>query len=77
VTIFPIIATGGSGLPLVENARGWYLYDAQGRDYLDTGRLVVLNVYVGHSRPAVLSAIRDQIERVALVHRTEFDTIPT
>jgi adenosylmethionine-8-amino-7-oxononanoate aminotransferase len=79
VTIFPTMPTSGptesSGLPLVENARGCYLYDAQGRDYLD-GSSGVLNVNVGHSHPAVLSAIRDQIERVAFVHRTQFDNTP-
>jgi adenosylmethionine-8-amino-7-oxononanoate aminotransferase len=79
VTIFPTMPTSGpigdSGLPLVENARGCYLYDAQNRDYLD-GSSGVLNVNVGHSHPAVLSAIRDQIERVAFVHRTQFDNAP-
>jgi adenosylmethionine-8-amino-7-oxononanoate aminotransferase len=79
VTIFPTVSTseptGGSGLPLVENARGCYLYDAQGRDYLD-GSSGVLNVNVGHSHPAVLSAIRDQLDRVAFVHRAQFDNTP-
>lgn len=76
MTIFPTTPIseqiGNSGLPLIENARGCYLYDVQGRDYLD-GSSGVLNVNVGHSHPAVLSAIRDQLERVAFVHRTQFD----
>jgi adenosylmethionine-8-amino-7-oxononanoate aminotransferase len=67
--------TGDSGLPLVENARGCYLYDAQERDYLD-GSSGVLNVNIGHSHPAVLSAIRDQLDRVAFVHRAQFDNAP-
>jgi adenosylmethionine-8-amino-7-oxononanoate aminotransferase len=79
LTIFPTTPTsaptGGSGLPLIENARGCYLYDTQGRDYLD-GSSGVLNVNVGHSHPAVLSAIGDQLDRVAFVHRTQFDNTP-
>lgn len=79
MTIFSTTSTsgpvGGSGLPLVENARGCYLYDAQGRDYLD-GSSGVLNVNVGHSHPAVLSAIGDQLDRVAFVHCTQFDNRP-
>jgi adenosylmethionine-8-amino-7-oxononanoate aminotransferase len=68
-------ATANTGLPLVESARGSYLYDAEGRDYLD-GSSGVLNVNIGHSHPAVLSAIRDQLDRVTFVHRTQFDNTP-
>jgi adenosylmethionine-8-amino-7-oxononanoate aminotransferase len=79
LTTFPTTPTSGptgdSGLPLVENARGCYLYDSQGRDYLD-GSSGMLNVNVGHRHPAVLSAIRDQLDRVAFVHRTQFDNMP-
>jgi adenosylmethionine-8-amino-7-oxononanoate aminotransferase len=79
LAIFPTSPTSGligdTGLPLVESARGCYLYDAQDRAYLD-GSSGVLNVNVGHSHPVVLSAIRDQLDRVAFVHRTQFDNAP-
>jgi adenosylmethionine-8-amino-7-oxononanoate aminotransferase len=79
LTIFPTTTScgpaGESGLPLVENARGCYLYDVQGRDYLD-GSSGVLNVNIGHSHPGVLSAIRNQLDRVTFVHRTQFDNAP-
>jgi adenosylmethionine-8-amino-7-oxononanoate aminotransferase len=67
--------TGTSALPVAENARGCYLYDAQGRDYLD-GSSGALNVNIGHSHPAVLAAIRDQLERLTFVHRSQFDNTP-
>jgi adenosylmethionine-8-amino-7-oxononanoate aminotransferase len=79
VAISPVTSTlepaGNSGLPLVEYARGSYLYDAKGRDYLD-GSSGVLNVNVGHSHPVVLSAIREQLDRIAFVHRSQFDNMP-
>jgi adenosylmethionine-8-amino-7-oxononanoate aminotransferase len=66
---------GNGALPLVESARGCYLYDAKGCDYLD-GSSGVLNVNIGHGHPVVLSAIRDQLDRVSFVHRTQFDSMP-
>jgi adenosylmethionine-8-amino-7-oxononanoate aminotransferase len=59
VTIFPTMPAAGpiadSGLPIVGNAGGCCLYDAQDRDYLG-GSSGVLNVNVGRSHPVPLPA---------------------
>ena len=60
-------------LPLAESASGPYVYDADGRQYLD-GSSGVLNVNVGHAHPDVLAAIRDQLGRLTFVHRSQFRT---
>ncbi|MDF0529369.1 aminotransferase class III-fold pyridoxal phosphate-dependent enzyme [Tsukamurella sp. 8F] len=62
-------------LPLIDRAHGCYLYDTHGRDYLD-GSSGVLNVNIGHAHPAVIAAMRAQLDRVAFVHRTQFDNRP-
>lgn len=58
-------------LPLIDHARGVWLYDVDGKDYLD-GCSGAVTVNLGHSHPRVLDAIREQSEQVAFVHRGAF-----
>ena len=58
-------------LPLIDHAEGVWLYDVDGKDYLD-GCSGAVTVNLGHSHPRVLEAIREQSETVAFVHRGAF-----
>ena len=50
--------------PIIERADGFLLYDVQGRAYIDGVSSLWCNVH-GHRHPAIDSAIREQLERVA------------
>jgi hypothetical protein len=57
--------------PRIASGSGVYLVDDQGRRYLDgSGGPLVVNV--GHGRPEVVEAIRQQAERAAYVHAIMF-----
>ncbi|MDR3011644.1 MAG: aspartate aminotransferase family protein [Chitinispirillales bacterium] len=58
----PTYSRGGA--PMVRGA-GMYLYDADGKDYLDFGAGIAVSV-LGHSHPALMEALRTQGER--LIH---------
>lgn len=58
-------------LPLVDHARGVWLYDVDGKDYLD-GCSGAVTVNLGHAHPRILEVIREQSEQVAFVHRGAF-----
>lgn len=54
-------------LPVIERGEGMYLFDKQGKQYLDAcGGAAVSNL--GHSHQAVKQAMLEQIERVAFAH---------
>lgn len=55
--------TTGSPLALeIEKARGIYLYDTSGKDYIDLVSGVSVS-NVGHRHPKVVEAIKDQVDR--------------
>ena len=59
--------------PLIERGEGVYLYDAEGRRYLDaSGGPLVVNV--GHGVASVAQAIAAQAALVAYVHGNVFTT---
>ena len=61
----------GRGRPMISHGQGVYLYDADGKRYLDgSGGPLVVNV--GHGRTEIVRAIREQAEAVAYVHATMF-----
>ena len=61
----------GARLPRIARAEGVWLTDTAGRRYLDgcSGAAVAA---IGHAHPAVLAAIREQLDRVTYVHRAFF-----
>ena len=63
-------------LPMVSHARGVYVWDTDGRAYLD-GSSGAVTVNIGHAVPAVLEAIRRQAERVCFAHASQFECEPT
>ncbi|RCV48914.1 aminotransferase family protein [Marinitenerispora sediminis] len=66
-------AVGGSGRirPTAVRASGARVYDDRGRDYID-GSSGPVCVNLGHGVPEVLAAMRDQAERICMVHRSQF-----
>lgn len=57
---------GAINTPTIERAEGSYLYDDEGQRYLDlSAGLVAVNL--GHSHPAVIEAIKAQLDKVAYV----------
>ncbi|GAB4527679.1 MAG: aspartate aminotransferase family protein [Anaerolineae bacterium] len=57
--------------PMVGRGEGVYLFDVDGRRYLDaSGGPVLINV--GHGVPEVIQAIAGQMQQVAYVHATMF-----
>ncbi|WP_170367026.1 aspartate aminotransferase family protein [Ruegeria arenilitoris] len=53
-------------LPVAVGGDGCYLIDAQGKRYLDCGDAAVS--CLGHSNPAVIHAVREQVQKIAFVH---------
>lgn len=62
-------------LPLVDHARGVYLYDDAGKDYLD-GSSGAMAVSIGHGVPEVLEAMNEQMQRVCFAYRMQFRNAP-
>lgn len=61
--------------PLFDHAEGVYMWDAEGRRYLDgcSGAMVS---NIGHSNPRVLAAMRAQMERGTFAYRLHFENAP-
>ena len=63
----------GHGYPIVDRGEGVYLYDTEGRRYLDgCGGAIVVNV--GHGVPEIVKALAEQARRVAFAHGTQFSS---
>ena len=58
-------------LPVVDHGRGVFVYDADGRRYLD-GCSGAVTANLGHADPQVLRAMREQAERITFAHRGAF-----
>ncbi|WP_282151098.1 aspartate aminotransferase family protein [Ruegeria atlantica] len=55
-----------SNLPVAVGGDGCYLIDDQGQRYLDCGDAAVS--CLGHSNPAVIEAVQQQVEQIAFAH---------
>ncbi len=55
-----------SVLPVAVGGDGCYLIDADGKRYLDCGDAAVS--CLGHSNPAVVQAVQEQVEKIAFAH---------
>lgn len=62
-------------LPIVSHAAGVFVYDQEGRAYLD-GCSGAINVNLGHSVPEITSRMREQIGQVCFAYRTQFRSKP-
>jgi adenosylmethionine-8-amino-7-oxononanoate aminotransferase len=61
--------------PLVDRGRGVWLWDSEGREYLD-GSAGAMTANIGHGVPEVAAAISAQLEKVAFTYRTQFTSEP-
>lgn len=61
--------------PTVSHGRGVFLYDVDGREYLD-GASGAMTASIGHGVSEVADALRDQAARVAFTYRTQLTNAP-
>src|SRR6056297_3402837 len=59
--------------PVLDQARGVYMWDTEGKRYLD-GSSGAMVCNIGHSNPNVLDAMRRQMERSTFGYRLHFET---
>lgn len=65
--------TGAAGRLRAVRGDGVYVYDAEGRKYLD-GSSGPLAVNLGHGVPEILAAMERQLHRITFAHGSEFTT---
>jgi|SRR5690625_3906618 len=58
-------------LPYATKAKGVYIYDEDGKEYLD-GSSGPMAVSLGHGVPEILDAMRAQSEQICFAYRTQF-----
>lgn len=61
--------------PTVDRAGGIYLWDNQGRRYID-GSSGAVNVNIGHGNRAVIDAMKRQLDRVSFAYPIHFQNEP-
>lgn len=61
--------------PLIGEARGVYIWDADGKRYLD-GSSGAMVANIGHSNERVLSAMREQMKKATFAYRLHFENEP-
>lgn len=61
--------------PVAAHGRGVYLYDSDGRQYLD-GCSGAMTANIGHGVEDVAEAMEEQCRRVAFTYRTQFTNLP-
>ncbi|MFI2027691.1 aminotransferase class III-fold pyridoxal phosphate-dependent enzyme [Streptomyces buecherae] len=62
-------------LPVVSRASGVFVFDTEGREYLD-GCSGAINVNLGHGLPDITKRMHEQLDRVNFVYRTQFRSQP-
>ncbi|GGX45093.1 aminotransferase family protein [Saccharospirillum salsuginis] len=60
-------------MPLVSHADGIYMWDTQGRRYID-GCSGAITCNIGHNHPRVKEAMVRQLDKVAFSYRTQFES---
>jgi adenosylmethionine-8-amino-7-oxononanoate aminotransferase len=63
--------TPGHDYPMAARGEGAYIVDTEGRRYLDASGGAAVSC-LGHSHPAVIQAIKDQIDRIPFAHSNFF-----
>lgn len=66
-----LLSSSNRPLPFVDYARGIFIYDQDGKDYID-GSGGAMTVSIGHGVPEVLAAMSHQAEKVCFTYRTHF-----
>ncbi len=60
-----------TSLPVADHGDGVYIVDTEGRRYLDASGGAAVSC-LGHSHPAVIAAIKAQVDRIAFAHTAFF-----
>src|SRR4051794_12071574 len=63
-------------LPTIVRAKGVYLYDTDGREIIDAAGGVGAVTSIGHAVPEVIEAITRQLQSVAFLPWTQFQSEP-
>ncbi|OLS37804.1 aspartate aminotransferase family protein [Bacillus sp. MRMR6] len=58
-------------LPVIEYGKGVYLFDMEGKKYLDACSGAV-TANIGHGVPAIIEAMHEQAKKVSFVYRSQF-----
>jgi adenosylmethionine-8-amino-7-oxononanoate aminotransferase len=66
---------GGGRRPRIDRAEGIYIWDVNGRRYID-GSSGAMVSNIGHSNPRVLTAMKRQMERATFAYRLHFESDP-
>ena len=64
--LFPLVSQGDYCPPAVINAEGIYIYDDEGREYIDLSSQYV-NVNLGHKNKAVIEAAKKQLDELPYI----------
>ncbi|SFH28947.1 aspartate aminotransferase family protein [Modicisalibacter xianhensis] len=75
MTTSPLFYQAGPAMPEVSHAHGVFLWDAQGKNYLD-GCSGAISCNLGHGHEAIRDAMLAQLDRVAFTYRTQFENAP-
>jgi len=62
-----------ASLPVAHHGEGVFIVDSEGKRYLDASGGAAVSC-LGHSHPAVIEAIKTQVERIAFAHTAFFTT---
>ncbi|MEH6992111.1 aspartate aminotransferase family protein [Neobacillus drentensis] len=58
-------------LPIIDYGKGIYLYDKEGKKYLD-GASGAVTANIGHGVPEIIEAMQKQAKKVSFVYRSQF-----
>lgn len=61
--------------PVADRANGVYIYDTDGKRYLD-GSGGAMTVSLGHSNPDILDAMKAQLDKITFSYRSQFTSEP-
>jgi len=75
MTTSPLFYQAGPAMPEVSHGRGVFLWDTQGREYLD-GCSGAISCNLGHGREDLRNAMLAQLDCVAFTYRTQFENAP-
>ncbi|MGO1234071.1 MAG: aminotransferase class III-fold pyridoxal phosphate-dependent enzyme, partial [Marinobacter sp.] len=71
----PLFYQAGPAMPEVSHAHGVFLWDTDGREYLD-GCSGAISCNLGHHHEGIREAMLAQLDQVAFTYRTQFENSP-
>lgn len=71
----PLFYQAGPTMPEVSHGRGVYLWDTDGKEYLD-GCSGAISCNLGHHHDGIRDAMLAQLDKVAFTYRTQFENAP-